>query len=758
MQKNSSKPTKLSNFFLINLFLFLFLFFSFSSLAETLNNFEIVGNKSINKETILSYLKKDQKNYDLNDLNKFKKDLYQTNYFSKVEIEILKKKIIITVKENPRVDYSFVEGIKNKDLIKKIEESISLQSNSFFSESLLRKDITKISSILSALGYFENKVTYLVKKNIDNRVNIFYNIFLDNKFKISNIFFIGDKNFSSSTLSDVVTSSRSHWLSFFSDSTTPSKERANFDKNLLKKFYLQKGYYDAQISNASIEIVNKKFANITFVINSGKKFKIDKINLNNNTSSTLSKNNLIELNKYVLGIKKSSYNPKNIQDLIESISEYLDVNNIPVESDVGLIKTSNNTLSLNITFSNEINKKIINQIVVTGNNITEEKVIRNNIFFTEGDRSSDYFLKKSKDNLQSLGLFTNVNLVKRNIKNSNNVNIDVEVEESPTGEIGAGAGFGTSGALITFNFKEKNYLGRGILTDVGLNIGTEKTLGNISYTNPDFRDTGIALTNSFYITKSSYDNSGYESNNFGLNTSLKSEIYKDIDLTTGLGVEYDIIDPQANATSLIKTQDGNYLTTRAFYDIFNDKRDTKFDTKSGYVLGFGQDFGSFFTDKPFLSNKIYGTYYKELREDFVGTIRYKFSSINSLNGKDVKLGNRLFFSENDLRGFKFRGFGPIHEGDHIGGNYLYSASLGTTFPNYLPDKWSIKSKLFLDTGNLWGADIQSSADRSKFRSSVGGGLSWVSPLGPLTITYAEPITQASSDKIEKFNFKIGTIF
>ena len=160
----------------------------------------------------------------------------------------------------------------------------------------------------------------------------------------------------------------------------------------------------------------------------------------------------------------------------------------------------------------------------------------------------------------------------------------------------------------------------------------------------------------------------------------------------------------------------------------------------------------------YLSNKIFGTFYHELHEDFNTSIKYKINSVNSLDGDDVKLSDRLFLSDNYLRGFKHRGYGPIHEDDHIGGNYSYAATLATTFPNTLPDKWGVKSNLFLDTGNLWGADLNSESDRNKFRSSVGAGLSWTSPLGPLSITYAQPITKDSSDRIEKFNFKIGTIF
>ena len=350
MQKILSKCTKLNKFFVVNFVLFFFFLFLPTSMADNFKKFEIVGNKSINKEIILSYLEKNKKSFDLNDLNQFKKDLYQTNFFSNVNIKIVEQKVVVTVVENPLIDYFFIFGIKNKDLIKKINGLVSLKSNNFFSEVSVKKDVVKISSFLSSLGYFDSNIDYLVKKNSDNRVNIFYNVTLNKKFKINNIFFIGDKYFSSSVLSDVISSSRSSLLSF-SDSTIPSKERANFDKSLLKKFYLARGFYDAQISDVSIEVESNNYANLTYVINSGQKFTIEKINFTDNTISTLSENNLKDLNQYMLAIENKYYDPGILKNLNEKITQYFEINNIPVDLNFNLIKNSNTTLFLNIFFS-----------------------------------------------------------------------------------------------------------------------------------------------------------------------------------------------------------------------------------------------------------------------------------------------------------------------------------------------------------------------------------------------------------------------
>ena len=161
-----------------------------------------------------------------------------------------------------------------------------------------------------------------------------------------------------------------------------------------------------------------------------------------------------------------------------------------------------------------------------------------------------------------------------------------------------------------------------------------------------------------------------------------------------------------------------------------------------------------------MQNSIFGSFYNKFNESFTGTIRYKVKSINSFeSSKDIKLSDRLFLSENELRGFKFRSYGPKVDNDYVGGNYSYSTTFSSTVPNGLPESWNSSTSIFLDTGSVWGTDFASSAnDSNEFRSSAGLGFSWFSPIGPIAVSYAEPIKKSSSDKIEKFNFKLGGVF
>jgi len=166
---------------------------------------------------------------------------------------------------------------------------------------------------------------------------------------------------------------------------------------------------------------------------------------------------------------------------------------------------------------------------------------------------------------------------------------------------------------------------------------------------------------------------------------------------------------------------------------------------------------SLISDIPYINNRIFGSYYNEYASNFIGSIKYKFETINGFSD-DIKFSDRLFVSGDNLRGFAARGIGPKLDNDFIGGNYSYFTTISSTVPNGLPEKWNATTNIFLDTANVWGVDDGSTGNSNKIRSSIGAGFSWISPLGPISITYAEPLSKANSDDVEQFNFKIGTAF
>ena len=743
--------------------IFLLLFcatFSVSSFSDTQDNLDvkIYGNKLISVETILNItgLSNYKKKIQPDDLNLIQKKLFETNFFSKVEIKTINNILEINVVENPIIDYVVINGIDNEKEYKNfIEKKISLKSDTIYSDFLINKDVLLIKEFLSNQGYLNNLVTFQVNKVNNNRVNVFIEIKLNNQFKVKNIFFIGNKKFSSSKLIDQISTTQTSWFKFFSTTDVPSQDRLDSDISSLKNFYLTEGFYDVQISNASIDISDNNYVNLTFSINAGEKFVLNDYVISNNISF-LKENQIVVLNSLIKKYMKKVYNYKDVNGLVTELERYFDEINVLAKINYKLIKQKENALLLNFSVEEISQKKIIKNIIVVGNDITEEKVIRNKIIFTEGDMFLQSKIEKSKDNLQYLNIFKNVNFVTNSVEN--NVDVKISVEEKPTGEISSGLGVSSAGSSITFNLKENNLFGQGIYIDTGLNIGTQQVLGNFTFSNPDFLDTGNTFRNSFNILKNYYKNAGYENKIISNSSSIRYEIFDKIELENGFLLSLDSIDANSGASSVISNQQGDYLTTKFLYNIFNDQRNRKFKPTAGYTVGFGQDLAFPPSDIPTIGNSFFGSFYKSFSEDFTGSIRYKIKSITSLNSDAVKLSDKLFLSDSDLRGFSNRGTGPKVEGDYIGGNYSFSTTISTTIPNGIPEKWNASSNIFIDVANVWGSDLTGVDDSNKVRSSVGIGFTWVSPLGPISMSYAEPITKNSSDNVQNFNFRLGSAF
>ena len=735
-------------------------FYLTTAFAEDLkkSDIKISGNVAISKETILNLIETDKEILKSDDLNSMQKKLFETNFFSKVDIKIEGNQVSIYLIENPIIEYVLITGLEERqDYLVNIEKKISLKANGIFSESLLNKDIKSINEFLSSAGYSQSNVEYKINKITNNKVNVFLDIKLNQQFHVREIFFLGDKVSSSSTLKSVISTTQKSWLSLFNTTAIPSVNRINYDISSLKSFYLSRGYYDVQVVNGSIDYIDQNLVNIVFVVNAGGKFFFQKPSVINSALSPKDRD-LLFVNNEIKELYSKSYDPAILNKVLKNINTYFLDRNITANAEYRLKKESPNELSIVFEISEITEKKFINNIYVKGNDITEEKVVRNSLLFAEGDLYSVSNVNKSLDTLKSLEIFKNINITNEDIKNSKNINITVSLEEMATGEIAAGAGYGSSGGLVSFILKERNLFGQGIGSNISLNIGTQKVLGNISLSNPDFSGTGNTLRTSLFASQYFYDNAGYENKVYGGNVSTAYEMFKDITFESGFGADYDSIDSKSASSDLIKSRDGNYKTTKVFYNFYNDKRDRKFNPTSGYTFGFGQGLATFVSDIPYISNNAFGSFYNGFSEDFIGTIKYKIKSINSINDKDVKLSDRIFLSDNELRGFGYREVGPKLNSEFIGGNYSYSTSFSTTVPNGLPDKWGTTSNLFFDVANVWGTDFDGIADSDTIRSSVGVGFSWVSPMGPLSFTFTEAISKNSTDALQSFSFKLGSTF
>ena len=748
----------MSNFFkkIAVLLILKFIFTSSISFAEIIKKIEIQGNERISNETIKMFSKTSiGDDVSENDLNNILKDVYESSFFNDVKVSINNNILSIRVIENPLVENIEIKGPKAKKIKELLKKNLKIKARSSYNESFLKSDKKKIINDLKEIGYFFSKVDVVIEELKDNKVNLIYQIEMGEKAKIKKISFIGDKIYKDRKLRSVIVSEEYKFWKFISGKKFLNKNLISLDERLLKNFYLNKGYYNVKINSSFAKLVNESEFELIYNIIPNKKYSFNNLTLNLPTE--FDPENFNDLKNLFTDLKGKTYSLFTIEKILDKIDQIiLDEEYKTLKSEV-VEEIDENKINLSFNVS-EGEKFKINRINVFGNNITQENVIRNQLLVDEGDEFNSILAAKSINNIKSLNIFKSVqSKVVDNEDKSKDINITIE--EKATGEIMAGAGVGTDGTSFLFGVKENNYLGRGIALNSELTVSEETIKGKFSVSNPNFKNSDKSVyTNIQSLETDRLSTSGYKTNKtgFGFGTSFE---YQD-DVIIGLGQDsfYEEIETNSSASTKQKKQEGNYFDTFVKLSLDYDKRNQKFKTSDGFR-------SSYFVDIPVISdnNSLINTYvfshFSELYEDNITKISFYGKSANSITNDDVKLSERVYLPASRLRGFQSGKVGPKDGNDFIGGNYATSVNISSTLPQILPNAQNLDVSMFLDAGNVWGVDYDSSLDdTNKIRSSVGFGIDWFTLIGPLTISLTHPISKADTDKTESFKFNLGTTF
>ena len=741
----------------INIFVIFFYFILISPLkTEIIKEINIEGNQRISPETIKMFTGVSiNDNLSDNDLNQILKKLYDTTFFDLVSVKFVNNKLEIIVKENPIIQNIYYEGIKSSKIMDELKGKTTLKSRSSFNELLLDKDKKKIKTLLKERGYYFSTIEILKEELEDNKINLNYKITLGEKAKITKISFIGNKIFKDKRLKGVVLSEEHKPWKFLSGRKYLNEGIIKYDEKLLKNFYLNKGYYNVVVNSSFAKMTDDQSFELIFNIDANPKIFFGELSLN--IPDDFAKSNYDEIEKFFDKLENEPYSINRIEDILEKIET------ITINEQFEAVKASINekivSNKINIDFIIvETEKFFVERINIFGNNVTRESVVRNQIEIDEGDPFNQILYTKSLNNIKSLNFFESVD---GEILDGNKFNtkiININITEKATGEIFAGVGTGTDGSNFSFGIKENNYLGRGVKVDSNLNVSEERVKGKFIVSNPNYKNSDKNLD--FSLEATSIDklgSSGYKSNvtGFGIGTNFE---YLD-DLRLGLSSRNTIekISVDSSASAKQKKQDGNYFDSFIGLDFFYDKRNQKFQTTSGFFSNYSLGM-PIISDTNTLTNSYNYKIFKEFYENNISTLSLLFKSANSLSGDDVKLSERLYIPGRKLRGFESGRIGPKDGSDYIGGNYISSVNATTTIPKILENVQNVDIVMFADAANIWGVDYDSSLDNSGIRSSVGIALDWLTAVGPLTFSFAHPITKEPSDIEETFRFNIGTSF
>ncbi len=747
-----------NNFFLKIIFIFLFLISMNSNVySNVIKKIEVYGNDRISDTTISMF-----SGIDINDIindqvsNSILNNLYETGFFENINLTYENEVLKIYVEENPLINNLIIKGIKAKKIRKQISDSLTLKARNSFNEDKLFQDKKNIIISLKKIGYYFPTIDIKIVDLGDKKIDLIYDINLGEKSKIKKISFVGNKIFKDRKLRRLIVTEEFKFWKFITGRKYLNEDTINLDKRLLKNYYLNKGYYNVEINSTFAKLLKQNQFELIFNIDAKNKIYFDEILLN--LPVDFNKNNFDDLYNLFDEIKGQPYSIFTVEKIlseIENISTNEEYFSIDAKMDEQIIDDK-----INIEFKiQELEKTFVEKINIFGNNVTRESVIRNQFLVDEGDPYNVILANKSLNNIKSLNFFKSVRSETIDGSNPNLKIINYYVEEKPTGEITAGAGVGTGGGTIAFGVKENNYLGKGINLDLAAVIDSESANGNFTVINPNFKNSDKSIILNVNADETDrLTSAGYKTNKLGFSLGTNFEYLNDLKLGLNTSNYFERIETGPKASSLQKKQAGNFYDSFIVLDLDYDKRNQKFKTSDGFRSSYTINL-PVISDTNTLTNIYKYKYFDELYENNVTSFAFSFKAAKSLNNKDIKLTERLFLSSRELRGFERGKVGPKDGNDYIGGNYVSSLNFSSTLPQILSNLDNLETLMFFDAANIWGVDYDSSInDNSEIRSSVGIGIDWFTPIGPINFSLAHPITKAKTDKTESFRFNLGTTF
>lgn len=731
--------------------------------ADKIQSIRAEGAQRIETATIITYMGvKEGDEFNAALLDQALKNLYATGLFSDVALRQDGTSLVVTVAENPVINEIRYEGnkkIKTED----IQTEMQLKPRQVLTRTRVQTDVERLQDMYRSTGRFSAVIEPKIIKLDQNRVNLVYEITEGQETLITRINFVGNEHFSDENLKTVVRSQEGRWYRFWNADDKYDQDRLAYDRELLRRFYIEHGYADFQVDAAVAELTpDRRDFFVTFSINEGERYKVGKIDI----QTTLTDLDAEKLRPSLTFKAGEWYKASEIENSITKMTDQLgNIQFAFVDIRPGVVRNRKD-LTIDITFNiGEGQKTFINNINISGNSRTLDEVVRREMTLVEGDPFNADKLKKSEQNVKDLNFFETAEVKPVATSDPSKTDIEVKVEEKSTGELSIGAGYSTNdGALADFRVKEKNFLGKGQELSFSTTLAQKRTQFDFSFTEPYFlkRDlsAGIDL---FNITRDLQDQSSYDSELTGAGLRLGyplSEKWRQ-----GLVYRYEasnISNIQAGASNFIKQQAGEWDTSLVSQTLTYDTRDSKNQPTEGTIGRITTDLAGLGGNAKYWRVRAGGTHYSPIVNKWVFSILGEVGYIEGWNDNTVRINDRFYLGGDTMRGFEDAGIGPrdILTGDALGGNQFWRGSLELEFPTGLPDELGVRAHAFSDFGSLWSVDSSGPtvSDTDVVRVSTGLGVSWQSPFGPVRVDLGRPIIKQTYDKLQQFRLSFGTRF
>ncbi len=735
--------------------------------AATVSRIDVAGNSRMDAESIriLSDVKIGS-NLNSENVNQIAKKLQESGYFSKIDVRMSGDVLKINVTEAPIVSRVTVEG--NDDIsTDDLKKEIRLKERASYDESVIGADVQRMLTIYQRKGFFGTKIEPKKIKLSDNRVNVVYEIKEGHPTYIRDINFNGNKKFSSRTLRGELLSREHAWWRFMTQFDVFDEDRILYDQQMLRQFYLRNGYVDFQVKNAAGEFTpDREYYSVTFTVDEGAKYKFGKLSVDNPFPDVPDE----VLNDALKMSEKDTYNVDLVEEtmvaLRGAVADYgyafINVEPVPVKHD--------DTQTIDMEFKlQKTNRIYLNSINILGNVRTFDTVIEQLLPMRAGDPFSLQTIEEGRQRLMRTRYFKDVQMIPTRIADANMMNLDVKVEEQPTGELSGGFGWSNiNGFMVDAGITENNFMGRGQIVQLRGSIAEYQKQALFSFTEPYL--FGRALSGGVDVSYTMYDYSslgsfGYDRDSLAVSGRMGWKLTDHWSQTLRLSASFDQnYDIQASGW-----QTANLYTLGTNFRYHNLDTNFEQNTHTGVVGNIGIAYTGFGGTETFM----------RYSADVIGFVnfwddRWQLRSsldlgiLQSIGGDYISRVYRYFLGGESLRGFDVAGVGSrnwAYTNYSLGGLWKINGSTQLNFPIFIPDEYQVKGFVFADYGILgkppkeedYFAGRPNKIDQD-LRTSVGVGIYWNTPMGPMNFSWGWPLKMNKYDREQRFLLSFETQF
>ncbi len=746
--------------------------------SGTIATIRIEGNRRIEDGTIRSYmLVQPGDPFASERLDRSLRTLYATGLFSDVNFQRQGSTLVVRVTENPLVNQIAFEGNRNvkEDVLRPV---LQLRPRAVFTAQMAQADRQRLLDLYAHQGRYAATVEPQIIRLPDNRVNVVFRINEGRETLVSRITFVGNHAFSENRLGEIISTRQEAFYRFFSSTDQYDPERVNYDKELLRRFYLRNGYADVDVTGATAELSpDRRSFFLTFTIREGARYTVGKESVDSQVAH-LDAGALRPLSELNPG---DVYDGDAVQRGATAMQEKASSLGFVFAEVNPRIARDRDKHTVDLVYEVSNGPRVyVERIDISGNTRTEDKVIRREFQVAEGDAFNAAAVRRTRQRLQDLGYFQSANITPQPGSTADRTVLNTVVQEKATGELTLGGGYSTdAGVLGQVGLRERNLVGTGIDANISGTLAQRESQANLSVTDPYFLDRNLVAGFDLYqIRNDNLNISNYEERRTGGSLRLGYQFNDHLSQAwTYSIVDRNVYNVNSSASIYVQDEAGQSLLSQLGQTLSLDYRDSRTDPHSGFVTRLGTDFAGIGGDAHYGRFKLDGTAFIPL-DRFTGdsdwgiAISAGAGYLADFGGRE-RIIDRFFLGGDNLRGFQDGGVGPhsvptqtYTASDSLGGEFIYTQSTELHFPLPVSPDFGLSGRAFADVGGLQGLKTslveatQQPVEQNNYtpRVGVGVGVSWRSPFGLINVDLAYPVVKQHDDKQQIFRFGFGTRF